>query len=107
MPQIIYIQPDGSSLSAQAPAGANLMRTALAHDVPGIVAECGGAATCGTCHVYVDADTLAHLPGINEVEAEMLDFTAAPRQAGSRLSCQLVVPAGADVLRVHVPELQN
>lgn len=107
MPQIIYLQPDGSARAIEAPAGANLMRMALAHDVPGIVAECGGAATCGTCHVYVEADSLALLPGINEVEAEMLDFTAAPRQAGSRLSCQLTVPAGVDVLRVHVPELQN
>lgn len=107
MTQIIYIQPDGSEQRVEAATGANVMRTALTHNVDGIVAECGGAATCGTCHVYVDATSLAWLPPVNDVEAEMLDYTAAPRQAGSRLSCQLFVPEGVAELRIHVPAAQN
>ena len=107
MTQVTYIQPDGHELTVQAAAGANVMRTALTHNVSGIVAECGGAAACGTCHVVVCAASLALLPPVNEVEAEMLDYTAAPRQAGSRLSCQLFVPDGVPTLRMHVPAVQS
>ena len=107
MTQVTYIQPDGQELTVQAAAGANVMRTALTHNVNGIVAECGGAAACGTCHVVVDAASLALLAPVNEVEAEMLDYTAAPRQAGSRLSCQLFVPDGVAALRMHVPAAQT
>ena len=54
MPKVTYIQPDGKAKVVEAPAGTTLMEAAVDNDVEGIVAECGGACSCATCHVYVD-----------------------------------------------------
>ena len=82
------------------------MRVALEHDVEGIVAECGGAAACGTCHVYVDSTTLSKLPAPESNEEAMLDYTAEPRAANSRLSCQLKVTQDLDGAVFVIPETQ-
>ena len=36
------------------PSGGSLMEAADGEGVPGILADCGGAMACATCHVYVD-----------------------------------------------------
>ncbi len=107
MPKIIYIEADGRQIEIEAAAGANVMRTAVAHNVSGIVAECGGSAMCATCHVYVDPEVADRLPPRGEVEEEMLESAAASRTEFSRLSCQLVLPAGMECLRVRIPETQR
>lgn len=107
MPKITYVLNDGSSVEVDVEAGANVMRTAFDNGVPGIVAECGGAAMCATCHVYVDAESLEKFPQIGEVEEEMLECTAAERSSLSRLSCQLHVPEGVSSITVRIPEKQN
>ena len=107
MPRITYLLDDGSARTIEVGAGANVMRTAIEHDVPGIVAECGGAAACATCHVYVDARFGARLARPTEIEDDMLESTAAQRRPESRLSCQLNLPAGLDELVVRVPPTQG
>ena len=59
MPKVTYIQPDGTPKTVEAPAGTTLMEAAVDNDVRGIVAECGGACSCATCHVYVDPEWAA------------------------------------------------
>ncbi len=103
MPKVTFIQPDGLETILDADPGASVMRTAVRHGVPGIVAECGGSAMCGTCHVYVEPQSAGGLPEVDEVEDEMLDCTAADRLETSRLSCQL--PVTADLV-VRIPETQ-
>jgi 2Fe-2S ferredoxin len=76
------------------------MRTALSANIVGIVAECGGAAMCATCHVYVDEPFAGLFPAIGEVEDEMLDCAAEGRSASSRLSCQLTMPDQDIILRI-------
>ncbi len=107
MPKITYVLNNGSSVEVDVKAGANVMRTAFDAGVPGIVAECGGAAMCATCHVYVDSESLEKFPEVGEVEEEMLECTAAERLPVSRLSCQLFVPEGVEALIVRIPEKQN
>ncbi|MFM9718761.1 2Fe-2S iron-sulfur cluster-binding protein, partial [Streptomyces galilaeus] len=85
----------------------NVMRTALANNVPGIVAECGGSAMCATCHVYVDAEFAAKLPLRGEVEDEMLESAAAERTEFSRLGCQVDLPEGMERLIVRIPNTQR
>lgn len=105
MPELTFVLPDGTRRTVESPAGRTVMQAALAHDVPGIVAECGGNAMCATCHVYAEPDTAADLPALSDIEDEMLDSTASPREATSRLSCQLRIPDGAS-MTFTVPEAQ-
>jgi 2Fe-2S ferredoxin len=74
--------------------------------VRGILAQCGGACACGTCHVYVDAGWLARLAAREEMEEGMLECAWEPRE-NSRLSCQIHVTADLDGLVVTVPERQG
>ena len=106
MPIVIFRCPAGTQRKVDADIGASLMQAAVAHQVDGIVAECGGNAACGTCHVYVDAQQFGRVGPANEVEDEMLDFTAAERRPTSRLSCQIEITGALDGLVVDVPEEQ-
>lgn len=106
MPQITYVQQDGSKDTVEAKLGSSVMQTAVGNGVNGIVAECGGNLACATCHVYVDPAFLADLVPIAEDEEDMLDCTGSPREDNSRLSCQLKVTEALDGLVVSVPESQ-
>jgi 2Fe-2S ferredoxin len=106
MPKITYVQPDGERQSVAVAPGATVMLTAVANGIAGIVAECGGAAMCATCHVYLDEASQPLVPPVSEVENEMLESAASGRRPNSRLSCQLVVDAGMDELVVHIPSHQ-
>ncbi|MBB4021681.1 2Fe-2S ferredoxin [Confluentimicrobium naphthalenivorans] len=64
-----------------------------------IAAECGGAAACGTCHVYVDEAWLSKLPEAGEIEAEMVDLLEETKPT-SRLSCQVQMDDSLDGLKV-------
>jgi len=105
MPKVTYIQPDGQERVIEAAAGATVMETAIDNDVAGIVAECGGACSCATCHVYVDPAWLDKLPAPDAQEDGMLDCVL-DRRANSRLSCQLVIHEGLDGLVVRVADEQ-
>ena len=74
--------------------------------VPGIVAECVGACTWATCHVYVDEAWVGKLPAKDAMEEDMLDFASDVRN-NSRLSCQIKVTAALDGLTVTTPEQQG
>lgn len=106
MPQIIFIEADGAEHAVAAPTGQSLMQVATAAGVPGIIGECGGSCSCATCHVYLDPADLSLVPAMEPGESDMLDFAASPREAGSRLGCQVVVTSDMDGLRVRVPETQ-
>ena len=53
MPEIIFIEANGVRHKVQAAVGASLMRAAVTNDIEGILAECGGAAACATCNVFL------------------------------------------------------
>jgi ferredoxin, 2Fe-2S len=106
MPKITYVQPGGERRSIEVATGATVMLTAVANGIPGIVAECGGAAMCATCHVYLEDASQDFVPPVSEVENEMLDSAASGRRENSRLSCQLAVQPGAGEIVVHIPSHQ-
>ena len=105
MPKVTYIQPDETAFEVEANPGATVMETAVDNDVPGIVAECGGACSCATCHVYVEPEWLDRLPPPDAQEDGMLDCVL-DRQPNSRLSCQVRINANLDGIVVRVPESQ-
>lgn len=98
-----WILPDGREISAEVPAGRTLMEAGVAANVPGIIGECGGTMSCATCHVYVEAGWAAAAGTPEDFEDAMLDATDAPRQATSRLSCQIEMSATLDGIVLRVP----
>ena len=105
MPNIKFIQPDGTEQIVDGQSGMTVMETAKKHMVEGIEAECGGACACATCHVYVDEAWREKVGGPSEMEEDMLDFAFDVRPT-SRLSCQIKVTDALDGLVVQVPEKQ-
>ncbi len=105
MAKITFVQPDGSQQTVEATAGATVMEAARLNRVAGIEAECGGACSCATCHVYVDAPWVAQVGKAASMEEDMLDFAFDVRPE-SRLSCQIKVTPELDGLIVRVPGKQ-
>ena len=97
----------GEALTLQAKPGQSLMQAAVAANVHGIEAECGGLLTCATCHVYVREAFMDKLPAPSGDELGMLDFTASPKKANSRLSCQIELAPELDGLTVDLPATQT
>lgn len=54
-----------------------------------IAATCGGAAACGTCHVYVEPTDMARLAPRSGEETWQIDHLLNAK-AASRLSCQII-----------------
>lgn len=102
MPDITYISPDGTSTTLEARLGDSVMEVAVKHGVEGIVAECGGACSCATCHVYVDEAFTDRVGGAGDLEDDMLDGAAAERLPNSRLSCQIKMRDELDGLFVRI-----
>jgi ferredoxin, 2Fe-2S len=105
MVKINFIDHKGTTQTVDAEAGSTVMEAAIRNAVPGILAECGGACACATCHVYVDE---AWRPVVGEpsaMEEDMLDFGFDVRP-NSRLSCQIKVTAELEGLVVRTPERQ-
>jgi ferredoxin, 2Fe-2S len=107
MPRVTYIAQDGKETTIDIDVGTSVMQAAVLNGIDGIVAECGGSCMCATCHVYVREDQLSKVPPLGEDEEAMLEGTASPRLANSRLSCQLVVTPQMDGLVVTLPETQT
>lgn len=105
MPELIFIDADGTRHPVDAPEGMSVMRAAVTDGIDGILAECGGQAACATCHVFVEPSPA--LPKMAAVEDEMLDATAVPRRAESRLSCQILVTPEMEGMEVRLPETQS
>jgi ferredoxin, 2Fe-2S len=106
MPRIVFIEPGGARREIDAAVGITLMEAARQHGVEGVVAQCGGACACATCHVYVDPTWAAKLEPREDMEEGMLE-NAWERRANSRLSCQIHVTADMDGMQVIVPQRQG
>jgi 2Fe-2S ferredoxin len=106
MPSITFIDSKGTSRLVEAEVGSTVMETAIRNKVPEIVAECGGACACATCHVYVDEAFMPIVGKPQAMEEDMLDF-AYDVKPNSRLSCQIKVTAALDGLTIVTPARQG
>ncbi|MET3793832.1 2Fe-2S iron-sulfur cluster-binding protein [Aquamicrobium terrae] len=107
MVQITFVEHDGNRRVVEATAGMSLMEAARDEAVRGIEAECGGACSCSTCHVYVAPEWVEKLPPSSDMEHDMLDFAYEPDPQHSRLACQITVTDDMQGLLVRVPERQG
>ena len=103
MPKVTYVTPDGEKHDVVVENGYSVMEGAINNNIEGIVAECGGACACATCHSYIDEAWLAKLPPMEDMEDSMLD-AAFDRRDNSRLTCQIEMNDELDGLVVYVAE---
>jgi len=106
MARIVFRTPQGTDRECEAEIGESLMAVARNHAIHGIEAECGGALSCGTCHVYLTAPASAVLPAPSEAESSMLEVVAGERRSDSRLACQIAITPDLSGLFVEIPATQ-
>ncbi|HQX26729.1 MAG TPA: 2Fe-2S iron-sulfur cluster-binding protein [Alphaproteobacteria bacterium] len=96
--KIFVTDLEGATHAIDAIEGWRVMEIIRDHGFP-MKAECGGACACATCHVYVDEEWIGKVTPLNSEEDYMLD-EAYDRRKNSRLSCQLIMNAELNGLRV-------
>jgi 2Fe-2S ferredoxin len=106
MTDVTFIDHTGEARTVSGTTGMTLMEVAIKHQVPGIDAECGGACSCATCHVYVEPEWMDAVGQPASMEEDMLDFAFDVRP-NSRLSCQIKISDALNGLRVHTPARQS
>jgi len=105
MALVTFIDPAGTAHEVSVENGTSLMQAALDNGIDGIVAECGGACSCATCHCYIDSSWLAKVNEPSSIEKDMLECVIDP-QDNSRLICQVFVSDEMDGLVVTIPQAQ-
>lgn len=102
MARITYILQDGQQVSIEGEDDYSVMEIGVRNGVAGIVAECGGACVCATCHVYVESDPRDVVRSRGEDEELMLEEAIDEVKPNSRLSCQIRLNSTLDGLVVRV-----
>lgn len=105
MPLINYIDAKGNQFEADVAVGSTVMQGAVDNMIDGILAECGGACACATCHCYVDAAWKQVVGSAEGDEVDLLEAAFEPKE-NSRLSCQVEVTEAMEGLVVHLPSSQ-
>lgn len=101
--KINFHAPGGAVTIVEVSEGVTLMEAALKNGISGIPADCGGACSCATCHVYFDQQWFERLEPMADDEAAMMESVDDPHPT-SRLSCQIRLSAALDGIDVMVPE---
>lgn len=107
MPTVRFIEHSGAEHVVEAAIDASLMHAAIDNLVPGVVADCGGACNCATCHGYVDEAWIDRVPPPSADERDMIDAGCLHVQANSRLTCQIVMTSELDGITIRLPESQT
>lgn len=105
MVRIIFVESDGTVRRVEVESQQSLMQAATRNGVRGILAECGGARVCGTCHCYIDEAWREATGTPCEDERMLLEFSEHHRK-GSRLSCQIQLSDAMDGMVVNLPPSQ-
>lgn len=105
MAKITYVEFGGNERVLDITSGRSVMQGAIENNVRGIIAECGGACSCATCHVYVDDAWIERLDKKTQSEEMLLD-AVCDLQPNSRLSCQINVNEQLNGLVVRLPPKQ-
>ncbi len=105
MPQVKFIEFNGTEHVVDANNGESIMLAATSNLVPGIDADCGGECSCATCHVIIEDEWQQKLEPASDSENSMLDLNP-DRTANSRLSCQIPMSDDLDGIVVNLPEFQ-
>ena len=105
MVEMTFISPTGDRTPVSAIEGMSVMQAALDNGVNGILADCGGALSCATCHVHVAPEWFAKVGAPSPAEQDMLEMAVDPDET-SRLSCQITLTPELEGLEVALPASQ-
>ncbi len=105
MPQITYVEHNGTQHEIDVPVGQNLMQAAVNQAIPGIEGDCGGLCACGTCHVYIAPENAHLVEPPDELEQGMLEFAFDVNET-SRLCCQIKARPEMEGMVVNMPARQ-
>jgi 2Fe-2S ferredoxin len=105
MVKVIFVEHAGSIHTLDGDEGCSLMEIAVNGGVPGIIADCGGALSCATCHVFVRSEWFEKIDPRSDEETAMLEMAIDPSDT-SRLSCCIKLSAALDGLVVDIPPSQ-
>lgn len=105
MTEISFTDAAGTVRVVDGKINVSLMEAALRNGIPGILAECGGACACATCHIYIAPEWWEVVGRPSALEADMLDFADEVRET-SRLSCQVRITEEMHGLRIETPARQ-
>ncbi|TKA51175.1 hypothetical protein B0A53_05639 [Rhodotorula sp. CCFEE 5036] len=92
--ELVFKTFEGEERRVSGYEGESVMETARRHELPSILATCGGHCECATCHVLIPPAASAGgdppLPEMTDEEDEQLEFAIGATD-DSRLACQLPV----------------
>ena len=91
---------DQQRIEVNAKIGQTLLEVARENNVD-LIGACDGNCACGSCHVYIDENTLKKITPAKE-EENVLDvvFNIKPN---SRLACQVVVSEDLENAIITIP----
>lgn len=101
MPTLFVSDRSGLETLVEAEAGRSVMEIIRENGFDELLALCGGCCSCATCHVIVAPEFSNDLPAMSDDENDLLDGSDY-REAGSRLSCQIVMTDHLDGLKVRI-----
>lgn len=79
---------NGIKKNVNASIGDSILEVANKNDIP-LMGNCGGAISCGTCHIKFNKDTFNILTPATEDEEDILDIVISTPT--SRLGCCVLV----------------
>jgi len=105
VPEITFVQADGSQKTITARENQSIMQAALDHKINGIEGICGGCIACAPCHIYIPDEWKSRVVKEDneqsEEEIDMLDM-ALNKQENSRLGCQIKLTKALNGLKIFV-----
>lgn len=103
MANLVVVSRDGTEKVIEGQTGLSVMEIIRDAGFDELLALCGGCCSCATCHVHIDASSVATIAPMGEDENDLLD-SSSHRDDNSRLSCQIPFSDALDGLRVTIAE---
>lgn len=100
MVKIVAVDRDGQDHEIEADTKHALMFVLRDDAGLPVEGECGGVASCATCHVFIDKAWVDRLPTPESFETQLLESLDHFNEEQSRLACQVNLTAEQEGLRL-------
>jgi len=101
MIKVTFIEPGGQRHEVQTATGYDLMTVAVNNMIPGILGECGGNCSCGTCLVSLDSTWQGKAGNASELERSIISGYRSCSE-DLRLACQIALTEDLDGLEISL-----